>query len=384
MAKCDVCGKTSLLPEKFGEVNVCKVCFLKANGLFWKRQYERYEDAQKQRSKALENVNKLEFPQRVIEAIDQFFVNQMDTMLQCDCCGQSVQHLQLLGKANICKDCFGKINSLAWNETEYDDNEGVEKNRQKVLKIATKNGFPPIVVDGINKHFDNKIQKGLICFVNGGKGQKLKVFNTHCVLITTGNFDVETISELYGKALKSTQPKESIFSNGVAKSLARNVLKGGIVKAGINLATSAAINATADKISPEKGIFRVIKGDYTINYTEYDFVDYQKCDENEVGFIRFRSSRGGGRQSEDIIFFFGSDDNKIDKAYEAIREGISLSRYPCINVQEDVTTTQKNNIKSIADELLKLKNLLEEGIITQQEFDVLKKDLIGGNNTKKI
>ena len=49
LKKCDVCGKTSLLPERFGAVNVCKVCFMKANGLLWKHQYERYEEAEKQR-----------------------------------------------------------------------------------------------------------------------------------------------------------------------------------------------------------------------------------------------------------------------------------------------------------------------------------------------
>ena len=49
MAKCDVCGKTSLLPEKFGEINICKVCFMKVNGPFWKHQYAKNEDAEKQR-----------------------------------------------------------------------------------------------------------------------------------------------------------------------------------------------------------------------------------------------------------------------------------------------------------------------------------------------
>lgn len=52
MAKCDVCGKISLVPEKFGEVLICKVCFMKLNGPFWKyRQYDRRDDVEKQREK---------------------------------------------------------------------------------------------------------------------------------------------------------------------------------------------------------------------------------------------------------------------------------------------------------------------------------------------
>ena len=150
MAKCDVCGKTTLIPETFGEVNVCKVCFMKANGIMWKRQYEKYEDAEKWRSKALESANKNNFPEFVVDAINEFFYDQFDSMSACDCCGQPVKHLQLIGKSNICKCCFAKINIAAWKETEYDDNEEVERNRRKVLKIASNNNFTPIVVEGIN------------------------------------------------------------------------------------------------------------------------------------------------------------------------------------------------------------------------------------------
>lgn len=379
MAKCDVCGKTSLLPEKFGTVNVCKVCFMKINGFFWKHQYERYEDAEKYRCKALENAHKHNFPQPVITAINEFFVNQINTMVQCDCCGQPVQNLQLLSKAKICKQCFSKINTSAWKEVEYDDNEEVETNREKVLKIAIKNGFPPIVIEGINKHFDSKIQKGLICCIDGGNGQKLKIFETHCVLITTQNFDVETISISYGKALKSNQPKDNLFSNDAAKSLARSVLTGGIIKAGISLATSAALNVAADKMAPEKGTFKVIKGSYKIDYNEYCHVNYQKRGENEVGFIRFRKSNTKTDQGEDVIFFFNNDSVKIDNSLSSIRHGISQSNQEKIKNKYASNEQQMQSATTIsaADEILKFKNLLDQGIINQEEFDAKKKQLLG-------
>ena len=383
MAKCDVCGKTSLLPERFGAVNVCKVCFMKANGLLWKHQYERYEEAEKQRCKALESAHKHNFPQPVITAINEFFTNQMDAMLRCDCCGQPVQHLQALGKANICKQCFGKINTSAWKETEYDDNEEVETNRQKVLKIANKNGFTPIVIEGINMHFDNKIQKGLICNIDGGEGQRLKVFETHCILITEDDFDVEEVSKAYGAALKSLQPKENLISNAAAKNLARSVLTGGIVKAGINLATSAAINVAADKMAPEKGMFKVVKGGFKIDYTIYDYAEYQKCSDNDIGYIRFVNSKAGGRQAEDIVFFFDSDKKKIDTAYNAIADGISIAKQPTTPIIETPAVVQQPVMQqpvvqsSVADEILKFKNLLDMGAITQEEFDAKKKELLG-------
>lgn len=304
-------------------------------------------------------------------------------MLRCDCCGQPVQHLQGLGKANICKQCFGKINTSAWKETEYDDNEEVETNRQKVLKIANKNGFTPIVIEGINMHFDNKIQKGLICNIDGGEGQRLKVFETHCILITEDDFDVEEVSKAYGAALKSLQPKENLISNAAAKNLARSVLTGGIVKAGINLATSAAINVAADKMAPEKGMFKVVKGGFKIDYTIYDYAEYQKCSDNDIGYIRFVNSKAGGRQAEDIVFFFDSDKKKIDTAYNAIADGISIAKQPTTPIIETPAVVQQPVMQqpvvqsSVADEILKFKNLLDMGAITQEEFDAKKKELLG-------
>lgn len=48
MAKCDVCGKVSLIPEKMGSVSICKVCFMKINGPLWKYlQYDKREDVEK-------------------------------------------------------------------------------------------------------------------------------------------------------------------------------------------------------------------------------------------------------------------------------------------------------------------------------------------------
>ena len=377
MSKCDVCGKTSLFPEKFGAINVCKVCFIKANGILWKHQYERYDDAEKQRCKAVESANKHNFPQPVIQAIDDFFTNQMNAMLHCDCCGQPVQHLQSLESTNICKQCYGKIDSPAWNETEYDDNEAVEKNRQKVLKIAAKNGFTPIVIESINNHFDSKIQKGLILTLNSYRGQKLKIYDTYCILITTDSFDIDESSKGYGKALKNSQPKENLISNSDAKSLARTVLTGGVVKAGINLATSAAINFAVDAIAPEKAIFKIVKGKYKIDYEEYDRVDYQKAGdgENDVGYIRFRNSKFGGNPSEDIVFIFGSNSEK-QKAFNEIQKGMNIVKENKNIISQKSQISSQVPPVSVADEILKFKNLLDIGAITQEEFETKKKELL--------
>lgn len=384
MEKCNVCGKTSLLPEKFGDVNICKVCFIKANGPFWKHQYDRYEDAEKHRCNALEAAHKHNFPQRVITAINNYFAEQKNAMLICDCCGTPVQYHQSLGKAKICKNCYNKINIPAWKATIYEDNDEVKINREKVLKIATKNGFPEIVIAGINKHFDSKIQKGLLYSIDGGTGQKLKIFVDHCVLITNSDeFDVDAISIEYAKALKSNQPKESFISGNTARSFARNVLSGGIVKAGIGLLASTAINVAADKIAPEKALFKVTMGNSKIDYHTYTYAEYQQVGFDDkgnisIGFIRFVNEKTNGRQCDDKLFFFYEYSDKLDKAYKAICKGMDAATQPVIQEPQIQQTSHPAVLPatSVADEILKFKQLLDMGAITQDEFDAKKKELL--------
>lgn len=379
MAKCNVCEKISLFPERFGNINICKVCFLKINGFTWKRQYDKKEKVEKQRYKVLDNLKKHGFSQDVICAIDDFFINQINGMQSCDCCKQIVKQLETIGKANICKQCFKKINIPEWQQSEYEDNDEVEVNRQKILKIATKNNFPTVAIEGINLHFDSKIENGLVCSIDGGCGQTLKVFESHCILITDDDFQKEDMSVKYVKAIKRTQSGGVSFGSSATKALAFGVLMPGntLLKAGARAVASAAISVAADKFIAGKGSFKVIKGSYQINYRNYSFADIVSCGdkENDVGFVRFAAANGN--TCDDIVFFidyFSYDSNKLEKISPVINKGIELAHQPQIVIS---SAQNQQTINSTADEILKYKNLLDVGAITQEEFDAKKKELLG-------
>ena len=88
MIRCDVCDKNSLLPEVIGTTNICKMCYMKINGPFWKKTYERYEDLNNQRKKVLESVAKYNFPPNVIDNINIFFNQQVNEMKCARCVGK--------------------------------------------------------------------------------------------------------------------------------------------------------------------------------------------------------------------------------------------------------------------------------------------------------
>ena len=377
MAKCDVCGKSSMLPEKFGEIAICKVCFLKIGGPSWKHQYDRYDEAEKQRVKAVDNLHKHNVSQNVLTEINRFFTMQMQCMVNCNCCGQPVKQLYALGNFGICERCFRDMNVSSWKDTKYDGNEEVERVRQKILNIAIKKGIPAIIVNEINKLFDSKIQKGLLCTLDNEEGQILKVFEKHCVLITTEDFDFEDMSEEYGKLLKKKIPQKGFLTTEDVQDLAKSIMKKGLVKTGLNCATSAVINRAFDSKTVEKGAFKKIRGQYKIDYSSYDYIDYQPCDNNDYGFIRFRKSRAEGRMEEDVLFFFSDDDTKYEHAYTNIVDGLEEVQHLAMIADSQKSAIENQINGSVADEILKYKNLLDIGAITQEEYDVKKKQLLG-------
>ena len=134
MTHCDVCGKSSLLSEKLGNAHICKVCFMKVNGPFWKyRTYEKFDDATKQRTKALEKAKPQNFPESVLEGINTFFDGQIRGMMKCDGCGLTVQTCILLVQVNCAKSVSLKSTKMV----------GIRKNAilrttQKLRKCETK------------------------------------------------------------------------------------------------------------------------------------------------------------------------------------------------------------------------------------------------------
>ena len=81
-----------------------------------------------------------------------------------------------------------------------------------------------------------------------------------------------------------------------------------------------------------------------------------------------------GEPTEDIVFFF-DDDSHMKQVYTYINEKISVA-HRRNQVTENDKQSEKSNI-SVADEILKFKNLLDIGAITEEEFDTKKKELLG-------
>ena len=80
----------------------------------------------------------------------------------------------------------------------------------------------------------------------------------------------------------------------------------------------------------------------------------------------------GGQESG---FLFNVDKEPVEAVVNAIDQALlDLDKY---NRQAQSAPKQVNSTNSSADELTKLKGLLDEGVITQEDFDAKKKEILG-------
>lgn len=379
MKTCDVCGKKTIFYNQFGDSCVCKSCMLRSGSVSWHRQFKRYEEANKQRDKVRASFVKHGFPSSVIDSIDVFFENQMNAMKPCECCSEKVSELKSLGILHICKKCYDKIDISEWREENYIDNVAVEKNRNKVLKIAKKNSFPISVTEQINLHFDRYIQQGLLHVIRGVRGQTLKVFETHCMLITDKHFDVDSSVEAFNSARKKNRKRIQSTAHNNVRSITKELLVGNVFNAVSKTADTIA-TTTANIVTGQKERFKIIKGTCSINYLEYDVIEFCDAYEDEVGFIRFHNTRNGDTINEDLVFLFNTN-RWVREAYQDIIRCSSDPRLYSVNAstrsnsQKQVETVRVNSVSN-ADEILKYKNLLDIGAITQDEYEIKKKELL--------
>lgn len=119
---------------------------------------------------------------------------------------------------------------------------------------------------------------------------------------------------------------------------------------------------------------RMFDGSKEFYYVDLTSVQYKKAGNFINGFIQFEypgshSGQNNFNSENTFVIMKGKTDIvQCEKAYQYIKERISFYKQ------------QKNNPTtaiSPAEELKKFKELLDSGIITQEEFDAKKKELLG-------
>ena len=322
MEFCSVCGKRSLMPEKFGNSSLCKICSMKILSPSWKnKEYPTNEEIEKQKEKIIESAKANGFPTKVVLDIADFFESKKIEGLVKKFDGHSGQKL-------IVCEIYCIINT-----TDKFDYKEIEKAYLKLM-IPEERGQKPSaeMLDG----------------------------------------------------LKTTQKAVDIIGDVVGDILpVKGALKRQIVKTGKSFAIKAISEQLS---GGTKAMHGVQWGERLVDYEDYNVVKFvEPIGKEEYGFIRLQKEEFVDDSEEDILFFFTSEDETKQDAkeiYEYIKERVKenvelkTSSQAAPGQDEAALARCEGAAYSAADEILKFKKLLDMGAITQEEYDAKKKQLL--------
>ena len=176
----------------------------------------------------------------------------------CDQCGNKSLMPEHYSDVCLCKKCSMKLLSSTWKNKEYDSNEEIDRQMEKVIKLAGKYSYSPKVIEGLSSFFSSKKIDGLYRKFSGGCGQKIIVCSDRLIIKTEADFDIKEIRKAYKRMCAgkrgaigigdyvSAQQATQIVSMAIG-----NIVPGrGFIKSGIKaLGSGVASNAISGNVS---------------------------------------------------------------------------------------------------------------------------------------
>lgn len=249
-----------------------------------------------------------------------------DLKATCAICKKEIglNRFQIANKEWICKDCFRKCGFNAMTQirkmTVEDINTAMSAKKANHEEVKLFNTTKKI---GTFVEFDDDKKKWLVPDGFLGKKKNPKIYNYSDII------DFELLED-----------GESITKGGLGRAVAGGVLLGGV----------GAIVGGITGGKKSKGLCNSLKIKITVNDIN-----------NSVVYINFLTAKTK------------KDSFTYKTLYNSAQECLSTLQLICNNQQQ---ITQENSNASNADEILKYKNLMDNGIITEEEFEVKKKQLL--------
>lgn len=249
-----------------------------------------------------------------------------DLKAVCAACNREIglNRFQIANKEWICMDCFKKCNFNALTPikkmTLTDINNAIrvkEANTKELTSFNTTKKYGSFI------EFDDNQKKWLVPDGLFGKKKNPRIYNYSDIL------DFELLED-----------GESVTQGGLGRALAGGVMFGNV---------GAVVGGVTGK-RKSKGICSSLKIKITVNDMN-----------NSAVFINFLNA-----ETKKESFSYKA-------LYKLAQECLSTLQLICSNQQ----TPQISNNNSSADEILKYKSLMDSGIISPEEFESKKKQLLG-------
>ena len=316
-------------------------------------------------------------------------------MAKCMSCEKTILLTKSFGNVILCKNCASIIDVSSWKSREFSSMTDLLNTKNVALQKASNGSISQNVISEIKSYFDEYVDAGFITSLDGKAGQTLKVFANHCIISTKSETKKTELENMFYQFDDDDYDDNELLTNADKKSLARGLMTGKIVQAGIGAAVSATLNKqekekNAEKKSLErhKNISRLITvGDRRVNFTNISCVETFSRANTANGYLKFVKKGAQQNTLYDCEYFFFNNSipfksKKIKESIENIKN-VLIERIDTLEQEEKQTTRRtvipktqhKDNVDSF-DEIRKFKQLLDEGIITEDEFNTKKKELL--------
>ena len=300
----------------------------------------------------------------------------------------------------LCNKCGRSVDACKWIERNFSSMEVLMNQKAEVIQKASNVNMSQSVIDKISTYFDDYIDANFITFKDGKVGQKLKVFSDFCIINTDSLQSKEKlIDELY-KTIEDMDEDEDfddleVFSTSDKMNIASGLMSGRIVQTGVGaIATAIIKNKEKEKIEMQRAaeyskkektikdnLDRLVAlGERRLAFDQFSNVEICIKRNSRIGFLKFLKVDSNTNTLLDYEYFFFSNTRKLKKEIEQLKLTIS-HKIATIRSQKASDTIQNetthNFIKQdVFDEVRCFKQLMDEGIITAEDFDKKKKELL--------
>ena len=315
-------------------------------------------------------------------------------MEKCLNCGKTVLIKTCFGNETLCKNCDSLVNASSWNKRNFVSMEDLLEKKNNALQLAKTNNVSERVVDAIEKYFDEYIKNGFVTSINGRAGQILTIFENFCIVNTkSDSAKTSLVNMFYQFDYDDDDDDDDVLSADDKLNLANGVLRGGLIKTGIGVAMSAGLKQSAKEQQAEKKreskrkkLEKLIKvGDKKILFKDYCDVETFSKANTANGYLKFIPNGVNPDELYECDYFFFNNSipfeskkikQKVENVKKILEEKIEKAVAEEKEEKRKVFQETKMNDDSRFDEIRKYKQLLDEGIITEEEFQAKKKELL--------
>lgn len=337
-------------------------------------------------------------------------------MAKCMSCGKTALLTTTFGNVVLCKNCGSLANVPAWSNRDFSSMDELINLKNDAIQKAVANNMPQGLVAEITRFFDEYINAGFITTVNGKAGQSLKVFSNYCIIATKSEGKKTELENMFYQFDDDDDDDDddSLISSDDKRNLVKGLMSGKLVQTGIGVAVSATLNQQekekmAEKKSRErhKNVERLITvGERRVDLRNMASVEVFSRANTANGYLKFvpKGVSANNLYSCEFFFFNNSipfESKKIKQRVEGIRNIIS-ERIANAEREMQMATAQaeqrrieqqrieqEEQVRKMVEqatqqtkpdafeEVRKFKQLLDEGIISESEFNAKKKELLG-------